>query len=298
MLPNPIVKLNLTWLFLKYVPRNLLSTLIGWFVRLNHPKWLAQALIRKFTDHYNIKVEEAELPLSQYRSLGLFFVRRLKKGARTIQSWIIHPVDAFLTEWGQILEGKLVQAKLKKFGLSSLLAFDKNWTLFENGHFFTYYLCPTDYHRVHSPVTGVITRVVHVPGHLWPVNEVSVSRVDNLFSLNERVIVFIKTEIGNVAVVLVGATNVGKISLVFDKSVVTNQLSLLNFKNWFGQYDEKDILRKSYEPGLPIKCGDELGVFNMGSTVILLLDQNYKVSDRGSYQGKVQLGEGLKVLNE
>src|SRR5690606_21741857 len=126
----------------------------------------------------------------------------------------------------------------------------------EGGGYLTYYLCPTDYHRVHSPVSGQLLHALHVPGTLWPVNAMSVQQTEELFLVNERLVMELKTPQGPVFVVMVGATNVGQMSASFDPKIVTNRRVLAG--------------RKDYDPPISIKVGEELGIFHMGSTVVVL----------------------------
>ena len=154
-------------------------------------------------------------------------------------------------------DGKLIQAKNKFYDVKDLTEDLKAMDKYNNGSFLTYYLCPTDYHRVHSPVTGYIKRVVHIPGALWPVNSWSTENIHELFSINERVLVEIETERGLVAVMFVGATNVGQICLSFDSKIRGNQLM------------SNAVHEKKYE-NLKVTKGDELGMFRMGSTVVML----------------------------
>jgi phosphatidylserine decarboxylase len=143
----------------------------------------------------------------------------------------------------------------------------------------TYYLCPTDYHRVHSPVDGAITDVRYMPGELWPVNDWSTTNVPNMFALNERILVEIQTDLGPVAAVFVGATNVGHICLSFDPTIQGNQTGPHIFKH------------KRYSPEIPVHKGSELGMFRMGSTVVMI----YPPMFRQKFQNELNLGPSVKV---
>lgn len=234
---------------------------MGTLVHLKLPRFLAPLnrwIIAKFAKAYRIDLNEAEKSIDQYPSLGEFFVRKLKPGLRPIaDSWAVHPADAVITQISPIQEGKLIQAKNKFFSLQNLTKDNQALVKWGQGFFATYYLCPTDYHRVHSPVSGEITLVRYIPGALWPVNSWSTDNIEELFTVNERVLVEIKTDKGLVAAIFVGATNVGQIILSFDSEIHGNQLG------------SKTIVEKSYS-GLKIKKGDELGMFRMGSTVVML----------------------------
>ncbi len=218
--------------------------------------WSVQAFARR----YNIDLAEAEKPIAEYKTIGDLFTRKLKPGMRPLSpSPVVHPCDGELTVWGRISERQLLQAKGVSYSLETFvndpLAFEK-W---RDGVYLTYYLCPTDYHRVHSPVSGKITSVDLIPGDLWPVNALSTAKVPNLFALNERVVVQIQTEAGPVCVVFVGATNVGKITLSFDETVTTNHHPRPSV-----------ITHLHYEFPRIIEKAAELGIFHMGSTVVVL----------------------------
>ena len=242
----------------RFLPKNHLSYLTGLLVHIRLPAFLNRFIIANFAKAYHIRLDEAELSYEQYPSLGEFFVRKLKPGLRPLgQTWALHPADSVITQAAVIREGQLVQAKNKFYTLPSFTRDQESLKKYDNGFFLTYYLCPTDYHRVHSPVTGKIKRVLHIPGALWPVNSWSTENVHELFSINERVVVEIETDRGLVSAVFVGATNVGKIELAFDREIIGNQLIA------------ETIKEKSYQ-NLPIKKGEELGLFRMGSTVVMI----------------------------
>ncbi len=240
----------------KYLPRKWMSRWVGILVHLRGP-W-SQVLIRVFAWYYRINAKEAELALDRYPSLGEFFVRKLKSGARPLSSsWALHPADSRITEFGRIDQGTLVQAKGQTYKLTQFIEDPEAHVKYDQGTFLTYYLCPTDYHRVHSPVAGFIRSATYMPGDLWPVNAWSTKNIPRLFRSNERVYVEIATEFGPVGVVFVGATNVGSIVLPFLPQLVTNQ----------GRRAQRYVLPVPLEVGK----GEELGMFRMGSTVVLLL---------------------------
>lgn len=241
----------------RFLPKNHLSYLVGKLVHLRLPKFINSFIITEFAKAYRIRLDEAELSVDQYPSLGEFFIRKLKPGLRPIgQSWSVHPADSVVTQAALIQNGKLIQAKNKTYSLDQFTKDSAALAKWGQGNFITYYLCPTDYHRVHSPVSGVIKKVRHIPGALWPVNAWSTENIHEMFSINERVLVEIETDRGPVGVMFVGATNVGQIILAFDSSVIGNQLL------------SPAVLEKEYH--LPVQKGDELGAFRMGSTVVML----------------------------
>lgn len=244
----------------RFIPKNHLSYIVGKLVHIELPRFLSKIIIVLFAKSYNINLQEAEKPAEDYPSLGEFFVRRLKAGVRPLGSaWALHPADSLVTQAAPIAAGQLVQAKNKNYSLESFTKDSKALEKYGQGFFVTYYLCPTDYHRVHSPVTGRIVRAVHIPGALWPVNSWSTDNIHELFSVNERMLVEIETDRGLVGLMFVGATNVGQIILAFDSDMVGNQLL------------SSAPREKTYN--VEIKKGDEIGMFRMGSTVVMLYSQ-------------------------
>lgn len=251
--------MNVLGFLLGYLPRNLLSRLTGWLVSLRLPKPFSTWVIRTFSKIYKINEAEAEKAITEYASINDFFTRKLKAGVRPLAaSPFVHPADSMISQIGEIKEGRLIQAKGRTYNVVELTADTESQQRFDGGLFATYYLCPTDYHRVHSPVEGEVTAVTYVPGTLWPVNNWSVENIPNLFSVNERLVIHIKSRLGPVVLVMVGATNVGKMSLAFDPAFVTNQGG------------PKKVIHRKYTEPKPINAGDEVGVFHMGSTVVLL----------------------------
>jgi phosphatidylserine decarboxylase len=264
----------------RILPKRRLSRLVGRIVHWRGPSLWAKLSIKAFASWYNISLEEAEKAYTEYPSIGDFFVRRLKPGIRPIgDSWAVHPADSKITQAAPIDNGTLIQAKGLTYKLSEFTQdpdCQKKWA---GGFFMTYYLCPTDYHRVHSPVDGQITDVRYMPGHLWPVNDWSTTNIKDLFSINERVLVEIQTDLGPVGVVFVGATNVGHICLSFDEKIQGNQKGPHIFQH------------KKYEPEIQTHKGAELGMFKMGSTVVML----YPPMFRQKFEGHLELGPSVRV---
>lgn len=244
------------------------------------PAFIADLSIRGFAWFYNINLDEAEKPTTAYPSIGEFFIRRLKPGIRPVgESWAVHPADSRITQAAPIDGGTLIQAKGLTYSLDEFTQDPEAQKKWAGGMFMTYYLCPTDYHRVHSPVDGAITNVRYMPGQLWPVNEWSTTNIKNLFAVNERVLVEIETDLGSVGVMFVGATNVGHIELSFDPKIRGNQRGPHIFQH------------KRYSPEIPIHKGSELGMFRMGSTVVML----YPPSFRQSFEKSLDLGPIVRV---
>jgi phosphatidylserine decarboxylase len=261
--------------YLRYVPKNHLSRMVGRLVHARLPRPVARRLVHWFARTYQIDTAAAERELHEYPSIGHFFIRDLREGLRPIEGDFVSPVDGVLRNFGTIDNGRIEQVKGKTYTLARFLGDDELAPRYENGAFFNLYLSPQDYHHVHSPVGGKIVKSVHIPGRLWPVNDWSLANIDDLFSINERVITYVECELGLVAVVMIGATNVGKISVVYD-SFISNVA-------------RSTSATRSYDPPVPIRAGDRLGTFHMGSSVVVLLEPN-RVD-----LSKVRLHAGKKV---
>jgi phosphatidylserine decarboxylase precursor len=265
----------------RILPKRRLSRFVGRLMHWQGPSLWARLSIKGFASWYNIALDEAEKPYTAYPSIGEFFVRRLKTGIRPVgDSWAVHPADSVITQAAPIDNGTLIQAKGLTYKLDEFTQDPEAAKKWAGGFFMTYYLCPTDYHRVHSPVDGEITDVRYMPGHLWPVNEWSTTNIKDLFSINERVLVEIETDLGPVGVVFVGATNVGHIVLSFDETIKGNQ------KN-----GPHIFQHKKYSPEIPVHKGSELGMFRMGSTVVML----YPPMFRQKFENSLNLGPAVKV---
>lgn len=265
------------------LPKNFLSYVFGRIAQIRWPSFVMLPILFLFAKFYKIDLYEAEYDLSEYKSLNDFFTRRLKKGIRPIEEGIVHPADSLITQFGRIKDGSLIQAKGKNYSLEEFLG-DSKWLSekYQDGFFVTYYLCPTDYHRVHAPTDGLVVEVNAIPGALWPVNAWSVQNINNLFAINERVIVTMGTTHGFCSLVMVGATNVGQMTLRFDREIRTNQF-----------WNRKSILKK-YSYPITLKKGQEVGTFHMGSTVVMLYEKRFFQELNITLQKKVRLGEELK----
>ena len=245
--------------FLRYVPKNHLSRLAGGLMHVRFPRPIARRLVRWFADAYKIDVSAASRELEEYGSIGEFFTRDLREGLRPIESDFVSPVDGFLRNFGLVTDGKLEQIKGKTYTLDRFLGDETSARRYLGGAFFNLYLSPTDYHHIHSPVGGTIPASLHIPGKLWPVNDWSLANIDELFSINERVITYVDSHLGRVAVVMIGATNVGKISVTYDTFI----------SNASGSPRKAS---RTYDPPVPIATGDRLGTFHMGSSVVVLVE--------------------------
>jgi phosphatidylserine decarboxylase len=256
---SKVLRNQLMSLVMPQIPKKQLSYYIGNVAYNQWPKPLADLSVKMFARLVGINVEEAEKPLDEYKTIGEFFSRKLKAGVRPIQGEVVHPCDSRITQSGKIVEGVLIQAKGIKYTLDEFLPQTPWADSLEGGVFTTYYLSPKDYHRVHAPHTAKIAWLKYFPGELWPVNKWSLRNVPGVLAINERVAIGLDTPKGKMILVMVGATNVGSMTFAFDSSIKTNQYP---FKN--------QRLLIEYPKPKAITVGDELGTFNLGSTVVLL----------------------------
>jgi phosphatidylserine decarboxylase len=269
-------------LLLRAVSAPWLSRWAGRLADLRVPGPLLRAAIRGYSRLYAVDWSEVAEPLEAFPTFNAFFTRRLREGARAVAGGpcVVSPCDSRLSAFGGIpRDGRLEQIKGTSYSMAALLGSAEDAALFREGYYATLYLSPSMYHRVHSPVDGRIRSWRYLPGRLFPVNAMAVRSVDGLFTVNERVAVFLETAaFGPVAVVLVGATNVGRITLGFT-DLVTNA----------GQ----PAARTEARAPIPIARGAELGTFNLGSTVVLLV-ANPGLRPAGPASGDlVRMGQAL-----
>ena len=249
------------FVWMQYVlPQHGLSRLVLLATRVRAP-WFKNLLTRGFLKLFSIDMTEAlETDPYRYGSFNEFFTRELRPGARPIDSrpdTIASPVDGAVSECGMIDHDRLLQAKGRDYTLGELLA-GQSWAArFEGGSFATIYLAPFNYHRIHMAIRGTLAQTVHVPGRLFSVNAVTARQVPRLFARNERVITLFEGPAGRFAVVLVGALNVGCIATV-----------------WAGDITPAARRLVTRLPGAAVTLdkGEEMGRFNMGSTIILLFE--------------------------
>jgi phosphatidylserine decarboxylase len=246
------------------LPQHLLSRVVYYFMRIrfapvkNLQIWIIGLLV-------GVNWDEANSALaSDYENFNAFFTRELSRGARPIDpdpASFVSPSDGRISQCGRVTTDRILQAKGHSYSLQSLLAHDPAGRELSNGFFHTIYLSPKDYHRVHMPMKGKLLRMIHVPGKLFSVAPYTVRKVPNLFARNERVISIFETTHGPMAVVLVGAMLVSSMETVWAGQITPPRGKRISTGDW----SRRDIV---------LNKGQEMGRFNMGSTVIVLLPAN------------------------
>ena len=250
------------------MPKHFISRMVG---KLAAAKagGLTTALIKLFIKRYKIDMSEAKYPdPAHYKTFNEFFTRPLKEGIRPLaeeSDIIAHPVDGAISQLGDVVDGQIIQAKGHDYSLQALLGGKEEDTApFLGGKFATIYLAPKDYHRIHMPVDGTLSKMIYVPGDLFSVNPLTAQNVPNLFARNERVVAIFETEIGPLAMVLVGATIVASIETIWAGTVTPPA--------------GKDVFSWNYpttgDNAITLKKGEEMGRFKLGSTVILAWGAN------------------------
>lgn len=235
------------------------SRTMGHLVRVRAPKPVLQAAIRTFARVYGADLTESERPLTDFASFQEFFTRRLKPGARqveTAQTLIPSPADGILSVFGKLENDTLVQAKGIDYTLDSLLGGKRDADPYRGGSYAVVYLAPKNYHRVHSAWQGDIVKWRYLPGALYPVNAMGIKHVHGLFSRNERIVGHCQTEFGPAALVMVGATCVGHMRVAFTETRAN------------AGHRASGLV--DLQPTVAQSRGDEFGVFEMGSTVVLI----------------------------
>jgi phosphatidylserine decarboxylase len=254
------IRISLWWQYI--VPQHALSRLVGLFACATTP-WLKDLVIKWFIRRYGVDMSQAQQPdPEQYPHFNAFFTRALRPELRPIvaaESAIASPVDGCISQIGKVNEGQIFQAKGFDFSLISLLGGSEKWErIFNQGSFATLYLSPKDYHRVHMPQDGLLQEMIYVPGRLFSVNCQSVAGIPNLFARNERVVsCYSMADGSHMAVILVGAMIVASIEMVWAGVIAPGRKKVI--QTW--QYPRSSNI---------IKKGDELGRFQLGSTVIVL----------------------------
>ena len=273
------------------LPHHALSRLIYHATRVRQ-RHIKNVLIRAFIRTCEIDLDQAASPdPDAYATFNAFFTRALAAGVRTIVSdphAAACPVDGTVSQAGSIQAGRIVQAKGSRFTVEELLGGERDRAeVFRDGTFATLYLAPQDYHRVHMPVSGTLSHMELVPGRLFSVSEATVRGLTRLFARNERVVCHFDTAYGPMALVLVGALNVGSVDTVWAGSVTP--VRARSRHSW--DYGGGDA------PAVTLQRGAEMGRFNLGSTVIVLFANGRCQLDTALQPGApVRMGQRLGTL--
>ena len=264
------------------LPKQRLTILAGRVARARGGSLTAR-LIRWFVGAYGVDMSEAADPdLASYKSFNDFFTRPLRPDARPMApADFVSPVDGAISQFGKINDHHILQAKGHRFTTTELVGGDAALAAqFRHGSFANLYLSPRDYHRLHMPCDGRLTRMIYVPGALFSVNPITARGVPNLFARNERVVcVFASPEHGSFVMVLVGATIVGSMATVWHG--VVNPRRTNTVSDW--AYVDEDVT---------LKKGEEMGRFLLGSTIVMLFRQDTIVFNKDwAPERSVRLGE-------
>jgi len=245
------------------IPKQALTALAG-KLATKEAGSLTTGVIRWFVGRYNVNMAEAANPeIASYKSFNEFFTRPLQAGARpSAAADFISPVDGAISQFGAIERDQIFQAKGHAYSTTALVGGDRKLAArFENGSFATLYLSPRDYHRIHMPCTGKLTRMIYVPGTLFSVNPTTARGVPGLFARNERVVCVFESAFGPFVLTLVGATIVGSMATVWHGLVNPPRPGVV--REW--RYDEQNIV---------LDKGAEMGRFLLGSTVVMLFPKD------------------------
>ncbi|MGP5516004.1 archaetidylserine decarboxylase [Psychrobacter alimentarius] len=276
--------MNLFTTLQQLVPQQKLSKVAGRLAASRHP-YVKRTFIRSFAKAYNVSLDEYERQsLNAYESFNDFFTRELKEDARPIDTTangIVSPADGVISQLGQINDHKMLQAKGRHYDVGQLLADSEDGRYFADGSFATVYLAPSNYHRVHMPFAGTLTKTRYVPGTLFSVNNTTATNVPDLFARNERLVCMFDTQYGKAAVVMVGAMIVAGIETVATGKIVRTD----------------DVQEANHD--MRFEKGDELGRFYLGSTAIVILPKAANADWESTMQADsfVKMGQLLGVTN-
>jgi len=280
---------DLLFIALQYItPQTLLSRVAGYVAQTKIP-WIKNPIMQWFVKRYNVDMSIAAEPdLTQYAHFNDFFTRQLAPGQRPIDddpNAIVCAADGCISQLGDIQHGRIFQAKGQDYSLVELLGGSEGLAEpFKGGSFATIYLSPRDYHRVHMPLTGSLQTMIHIPGDLFSVNDTTATHVPRLFSRNERVVAIFSTDVGPMAVILVGAMIVASIETVWAGLVTPDKRAIRTT-----HYD------KTQE--ITLQKGAEMGRFKLGSTAIVLFAEDVaKWHDSLTAQSAVMMGQAMGTI--
>lgn len=252
---------------------------------------LKNLIIQIYTALVPVNMHEAvEENRFAYDSLGSFFTRAIKTQCRpfevNMENWLC-PVDGAVSQAQAIEGGRIFQAKGHNFSLQALVGGDNEMaSVFNNGIFATLYLSPSDYHRIHMPTTGTLKKMIYIPGRLFSVAPFTVNNIPGLFARNERCVCYFDTAQGPMALILVGAINVSAIETVWHGLVTGKTSNISSAEVTPHEYSDNNIV---------LERGEEMGRFNLGSTVIVLATDKMKLDEGIIADTKIKLGQCLAL---
>lgn len=256
--------------------RNLTSRFAGRVSNLKKPRWSVSMLIHIYRKKYNINMSDFVVPSGGFKSFNSFFTRNLKSGARKIEAGLVSPVDGTIFDAGNVDPDNKIFVKHKFYYIDDLLGND-----FDNvKSYAVLYLSPADYHRVHACFDMNIERAVYLPGTLLSVRKKTVYKKDSVYCRNERIVLSGSSPYGRFYFILIGALMVGKVKLSFDSGLQTN-------------IKRGVTASKEYSSPVILKKGDETGFFEMGSSVIILLEDNCLSELKNHVHEIVKMGQQL-----
>ncbi len=272
------------------LPQQLLSRLVG---LVAESKLLKKPFIKIFIRRYKVDLSQATIQdIDKFKNFNQFFTRELQPDARPLAAdprAVVCPADGALSQIGNISNNELLQAKGRYYSCEDLLGGDKQMAeLFREGSFATIYLSPRDYHRVHMPLDGALLKTVYIPGKLFSVNQLTTESVPNLFARNERLVCLFQTELGPMALVLVGAMIVAGIDTVWSGRVSPA----------VGKREIRYTDYANHQPAIELPRGAEMGRFRLGSTAIVLFPQGVMEFDSSlKASSAVVMGQLLGQVN-
>ncbi|MGB5810446.1 MAG: archaetidylserine decarboxylase [Polyangiales bacterium] len=267
------------------LPRKRLSRALGRLAAAKAPQSIVDMAVATFVRAYEVDLSEVDMPKDGFRTFDDFFTRRLVEGARPVDPdplGIVSPADGRVEDLGPLRAGAELIVKGQPYTAADLLGDPEAARLYEGGHYFIVYLSPRDYHRVHAPTCGTVPYVRYIPGTLFPVNRIGTDHIPQLFARNERLAIVQESVVhGTVTTIMVGAIGVGRIGLSFD-DLQTNQGDTPGVRRYTDVRVERDR-------------GEELGVFHMGSTAIVMIPSGYPLDVDVAPGAMVRMGQRLAL---
>ena len=267
------------------LPRKGLSRALGRLAASRAPQSVVDAAISAFVKAYDVDLSEVDMPPGGFRTFDDFFTRKLVAGARVVDAdpkALVSPADGRIEDLGKLTAGAELLVKRQSYSAADLLGDPEAAALYEGGYYFIVYLAPRDYHRVHAPTCGGVQYVRYVPGTLFPVNRIGTDHIPQLFARNERLAIVQESVVhGIVTTIMVGAIGVGRIGLSFD-DLQTNRGDAPGVRS----YADSPIARDR---------GEELGVFHMGSTAIVMTPPASALDVVAEAGASIRMGEAMAI---